>query len=106
MEIKISARQIELTPAIEQYARKKLEKFPRYFDRIQAVEAIVGKIRNDYTLEIITDLEHHDPIVARCEHEDLYACIDLGVDRAVRQITDHKSRIRDSKHNLHGGMES
>ena len=26
----------------------------------------------------------------------MYACIDLGVDRATRQLKDHKSRLRDN----------
>ena len=30
-------------------------------------------------------------------NEDLYACIDLCIDRAIRQITDWKDRIRDHK---------
>ena len=47
---------------------------------------------------ILTDVEHHDPFVATSNHEDLYACIDLVVDRSIRQLSDHKSRIRDNKH--------
>ena len=98
MEIKISANHIDLTPAIEEYAEKKLEKFPRYFDRIQQVEMIIDRARSGYTVEIIADVEHHEPFVAHSDHEDLYACVDLGIDRAVRQLTDHKSRLRDNKH--------
>ena len=84
-------------------ARKKLEKFPRYFDRIQQVEAVIDRARNGYTIEIITDVEHHEPIIATSDHADLYACIDLGVDRSVRQLKDHKSRLRDNKHHMPTG---
>ena len=56
--------------------------------------------------EIITDVEHHEPFIANSNHDDLYACIDLGIDRSVRQLSDHKSRLRDSKHNTPmGGKE-
>ncbi len=98
MHIKISSKHMTLTPAIEEYATKKLEKFDRYFDRIQQVEAVIDKSKNGYTIEIITEVERHDPFVATSTHEDLYACIDLGIDRSVRQLSDHKSKLRDNKH--------
>jgi putative sigma-54 modulation protein len=99
MQINISSKHMELTPSIEEYATRKVEKLPRYFDRIQQVDVVIDRTKNGYTTEIITGLEHHEPIVATGSHDDLYACIDLGVDRSVRRITDHKSRLRDNKHN-------
>ena len=98
MDIKISSKHMDLTPAIEEYATRKIEKFPRFFDQIQNVEVVVDKARNSYTLEIITDVAHHEPIIATSEHEDLYACIDLGIDRSIRQLKDCKSKLRDNKH--------
>ncbi|HMN97196.1 MAG TPA: ribosome-associated translation inhibitor RaiA [Phycisphaerales bacterium] len=100
MQINLSAKHMTLTPAIEEYARKKVEKLPRYFDRIQAVEVVVSKEKSGYHVEIRTDVEHHDDFIATSLNEDLYACIDLTVDRSIRQLTDHKSRIR-NHHNGH-----
>jgi len=99
MQIRLSAKHMELTPSIEEYATKKVEKFPRYFDRVQQVEVLIDRAKNGYTMEIITNVDRHDPFVATSEHEDLYACIDLGIDRSIRQLKDHKSRLRDNKHN-------
>lgn len=98
MQVKFSSKHMDLTPAIEEYAEKKVEKFNRYFDRVQQVEVIIDKARNGYTVEIITDVEHHEPFVANAQHEDLYAGIDQCIDKIVRQLSDHKSRLRDSKH--------
>ncbi len=100
MQINISSKHMELTPAIESYAHKKVEKLSRYFDRILQINVVIDKTKNGYTTEIIIDVEHHDSFVANCNHEDLYACIDLGIDRATRQLKDHKSKLRDNKHNL------
>jgi putative sigma-54 modulation protein len=106
MQVTISSKHMDLTPAIEEYARKKLEKFVRYYDRIQQVEAIIDRAKNGYTIEIITDVEKAEPIIATGTHEDLYACIDLGIDRSIRRLTDHKSRLRDNKHHTPtGGKE-
>ena len=65
MQVKISSKHVKVTPAIEEYASKKIEKFPRYFNRIQQVEVIIDKARSGYTVEIITDVEHPEPFEAR-----------------------------------------
>ncbi len=107
MQVKISGKHMQLSEAIEQYASKKTDKFPRYFNRVQRVEVIIDKVKNGYTVEIITDVEHHEPFVATCTHEDLYACLDVGIDRSLRQLKDHKSRLRDNKHHTPiGGNEA
>ena len=98
MQIKISSKHMAITPAIESSATKKVDKLRRFFDRIQQIDVVIDKAKNGYTTEIITDVEHHEPFVATGSHEDLYACIDLGVDRSIRQLKDHKSRLRDNKH--------
>jgi putative sigma-54 modulation protein len=103
MQIKISSKHMPLTPAIQQYATRKVEKFPRFFDRILQIELVIDKARNGYTVEIRSDVEHHEDFVARATDPDLYACIDQGVDRAVRQLKDHKSRLRDNKHHTSVG---
>src|SRR5688572_19594093 len=98
MQIKISSKHMDITPAIESYATKKVEKLSRFFDRIQQIDVVIDKAKNGYTTEIITDVEHHEPFIATSDHADLYACIDLGLDRAIRQLKDHKSKLRDNKH--------
>lgn len=98
MQIKISSKHMDITPAIESYATKKVEKLSRFFDRIQQIDVVIDKTKNGYTTEIITDVEHHKPFIATADHNDLYACIDLGVDRSIRQLKDHKTKLRDNKH--------
>jgi putative sigma-54 modulation protein len=97
MQVNIVGRHFTLTPAIEEYIHRKTEKLPRFFDRVQQIEVIVQKETNEYHVEIVTDVEHHRDIVANGRHEDLYACVDLATDRAIRQLTDWKSRLREHK---------
>ncbi len=107
MEIKISSKHMDLSPAIEEYASAKAEKFTRYFDRVQQVTIVLDKAKNGYTVEILTDVERHNAFISTSNHEDLYACIDLSIDRSVRQLKDHKSKLRDNKHHTPiGGNEA
>jgi putative sigma-54 modulation protein len=98
MEFKITGRAIEITDAIEDYARKKTDRLPRFFDRIQSISVIVEKHNPQFEIELLVDLEHSDDIVAKGRGEDLYACIDETVDKAERQVRDHKEKLRNRKH--------
>lgn len=100
MEIKVSGRHIDVTPAIREYASTKALKLPRYFDRIQEIDVVLDHgDHNQHLVEIITEAERADPFVARASGLDLYAAIDDAVDKMERQLTDHKEKLRNRKHN-------
>lgn len=98
MEFKISGKHIEITPPIHEYAEKKTSKLHRYYDRIQEIAVVVDKSDRQIGVELIVDVEHHEPFIARDKHEDLYAALDLAVDKMERQLTDHKEKLRNRKH--------
>lgn len=99
MEITVSGRHLEITPAIRQYATDKVAKLPRYFDRVQSIRVIASKEDRSFTVEIIVDVERHDDFLASSTGLDIYACIDESIDKLERQLTDFKNRIRNRKHN-------
>lgn len=99
MEFKISGRHLEITPAIRDYAQKKTEHLHRFFDRITEIQVILGQRDRLMDAEVIVNVEHHDPFVSHGTGEDLYACIDQTVDKAERQLAEHKARLRNRKHN-------
>ena len=103
MRVNVISKLFEMTPTIEEYIVGKTEKLSRFFNRIEQIDVIVEKTTHGYTSEIIADVEHHDPIVATNEDNDMHASIDGCIDRAVRQLTDLKSRLRDDKHNTPTG---
>lgn len=98
MEFKISGKHIEITPPIHDYAEKKSQKLHRYYDRIQEIAVVVDKPDRLFQVELIVDVEHREPFIARDHHEDLYAGIDLVMDKMERQLTDHKEKLRNRKH--------
>ena len=106
MQINVTSKHLEMTPAIEEYAQSKSEKLTRFYDRIEQIDVKIEKTTHGFTAEIITDVEHHDDIIANTEDDDLYAAIDSCIDKSVRQLTDLKTKIRDHKHNTPtGGQE-
>ncbi len=97
MNISVTGRHIAITPAIEEYARKRVENvhidFPRILDAHFILE--VDKFRQ--RAELVAHCGNHIHIEASDVHEDLYAAIDGVVDKAERQIRKYKTRIQDHR---------
>lgn len=99
MRITVSGKHLDITDPIRAYAQQKVEKLGKYFDPIQSVEVIADKTQaNEYEVEVIVHVGHHDPFIATSRGEDLYATIDLAQGKLERQLTDHKEKIKKHKH--------
>ena len=97
MEVKVSGRHLEITPAIREYAEKRVAKLPKYFDRVQTVNVVAEKKDRTHLLEIIIQAERTEPFIGSASGEDLYACIDDAVAKLERQLAEHKARVRKRK---------
>lgn len=98
MNVVVTGRHVEVSEAMKGYAEQKASKLHKYYDRIQEIE-VVFESRNDaVACEIIVNAEHRNMFIARHEDRDAYACIDACIDKLERQLTDHKSRVRNRKH--------
>jgi len=99
MRIEIIGRQLEVTDAIQAYAHSKGERLLKFYDGVQKIDVVLAQDRHDhrveFTSEIILTVVGHDPIVAKASGPDVYASIDLAVDKATRQLTDFKQKQRD-----------
>lgn len=98
MRIEIIGRQLEITDPIRAYAENKCQRLLKFFDGVQEIEVVLDQERRDrreeFTAELILHVVKHDPIVAKAEGADVYASIDLAIDKASRQLTDHKQKLR------------
>jgi putative sigma-54 modulation protein len=99
MQINVKGKHLEITEAIHAYVVKKCERLVRYFDKVQSIDCVIEKESNGFHVEFIVDVEHHDDFIVNFRDADLYAAIDLAIDREARQLVEHKARIRDHKHN-------
>ncbi len=98
MDIRVSGRHLEVTPAIRDYATQKVNKLPRFFDRITHIDVVAEKLdSHTYEVEIVVEAEHANAFVAKTKDPDLYASIDATVDKLERQLHDHKEKVRTRK---------
>ena len=100
MHITISAKHMELTQPIRDYIERKMSRLPHFFNQLQEIRVIIERVPHGYHVEVVSDVEHHKDFVANSEHRDLYACVDVVSDRAVRQLHEWKDRIRGAKKHI------
>jgi putative sigma-54 modulation protein len=95
MNYNVRGENIEVTPALREYVEKKLGKLERYFDGTPNANVNVSlKYYNDKQSKIEVTIPMTG-LVLRAEesHDDMYAAIDLVVDKLERQIRKHKTKV-------------
>lgn len=94
MKYNIRGEKVEITPAIKSYIEEKIGKLDKYFENADDITAsIVVKIRGKEQKMEITVPAMHFTLRSEESHDDLYAAIDLTVDKLERQIRKNKTKI-------------
>lgn len=93
MNIIVSGRNIEVTEALKRSVDEKLSKYEKYFKSDIEVHATLSVQKNRQIFEVTIPLK--DDVIIRVEEasEDMYASIDLAVDKLARQIQKHKTKL-------------
>ncbi len=93
MNLTISGHHLDVTPAIREYVMNKLERVRRHFDRVIDVTVVLSVEKLRQKAEINLHLRGKD---LHCEatDEDLYAAVDLLIDKLDRQVVKHKECIK------------
>lgn len=95
MNFNIRGENIEVTPALRDYAEKKISKLEKYFhDELNATVYVNLKVYNDKRTKVEVTIPLSQ-LTLRAEevNEDMYAGIDLIADKLERQIRKYKTRV-------------
>lgn len=93
MNLNIRGDKIEVTQALRDYVEKKLGRLDKYFDTPpHAANVTLSVVRGQQNVEVTISLSG---VLLRAEErqEDMYASIDLVVDKLERQIRKHKTKV-------------
>jgi len=94
MNYNIRGKNIEVTKSIREYVEKKISKLNKYFDTPPASDVHVNlSVYNDEQKIEVTIPMPNLLLRAEEQHADLYAAIDLVVDKLERQIRKHKTKV-------------
>src|SRR5436190_1282604 len=95
MEIQITGRHTSVTDAMKAHATDKLTKLERHNDMVTRAEVVMN-IENEqrHIVEMIAHTKVGGRLVAKAEHTDMYAAIDLLLDKMDHQITKQKEKVK------------
>ena len=98
MNLTISGRCLDVTPALREHVLAKLDRVTRHFDQVINVTIVLmaEKLAEKdlrQKVEVILHVKGRDIFVHQ-SHEDLYAAINLLMDKLDRQVGRHKGQVR------------
>ncbi|MEE2982730.1 MAG: ribosome-associated translation inhibitor RaiA [Pseudomonadota bacterium] len=92
MRIKIDGYHVKLTTAMQEYIQSKMTRIERHFEHVVDVRVVLGVEKQRHKAEATIHVTGYN-IHAGSEHEDMYAAIDLLLDKLDRQIKKHKEKM-------------
>lgn len=95
MEIQMTGRHTKVSESMKSYAVEKFSRLERHNDLATRAEVVLN-IENDqrHIAEMIAHTKVGGPVVGKAEHTDMYAAIDLLVEKMDHQLTKHKEKVK------------
>lgn len=95
MKLNIRGNKIEVTNSIKKYAKEKITRLDKYFDNSESLEvnALIKVKGKDQSIEITVPTPKFT-LRAEETNADLYAAIDLVLDKLERQIRKNKTKLK------------
>lgn len=92
MDIKIRGKNIEVTPSLREHVEKRLGKLDKFLKEDQDVQVTLLVEKDRHQVEVTIPLGGY---ILRGEEEtgDMYASIDMVVDKLERQVRKYKTRL-------------
>jgi len=97
MNLNVSGHHLEVTPALRDYVREKLGRVTRHFDHVIDAHVVLSVDKLRQKAEVTLHVRGKD-IHCACEDQDLYAAIDLLIDKLDRQVLKYKDKRQDRSH--------
>lgn len=91
MQINLSGHHVELTDALRDYVTGKFERIERHYERINSVQVILNVEKLKHIAEAKLNVSGGE-LFANAEDTNMYAAIDVLVDKLDRQLLKHKEK--------------
>lgn len=105
MQVTVSSRHVELTPALRGATEEKVGRLAKYLDGMDRADVHFLEERNpriaDKDVCEVTMEGHGHVVRVKVTAADPFAAIDVAVDKLEHQLTKLKKRLRDRNHPRH-----
>ncbi|MTI96313.1 MAG: ribosome-associated translation inhibitor RaiA [Firmicutes bacterium] len=93
MRIITRGKNIEVTNALKQHVEKRIGKISKYFEENTEAQVTLSVVKENHVIEAMILLNGGMLIRAEESSSDMYASIDMVVEKLERQIRKYKTRI-------------
>jgi ribosome hibernation promoting factor len=97
MNLNLTGNHLDITPAIRDYVVAKLDRITRHFDHVIDVQVVMSVAKLRHKVEANLHARGKDIHVEAVEL-DMYAAIDVLVDKLDRQVVKHKEKLALRRH--------
>ena len=77
--------------------RSKVDRLVHHFPRLMSIEAVVDLKEDLKTVELLVSAEHKHDFVATEQNKELFAAVDLVIDKLDQQVRKYKEKIQDHR---------
>ena len=96
MQVLITGRHMEMTQALQDYVKNKVERVNKYLENIKEADVILSVEKYRHSAEI-TIKANGITINGEEETDDMYCSIDRVMDKIERQVKKYKGKIKQHK---------
>lgn len=92
MQVSVTARKMEMTPALKSYAQQKVQKITKHLERVIDAHIVLSVEKYRHKVEVTINA---NGFMIRGEEitEDMYSAIDQVMDKLDAQIKKHKTKL-------------
>lgn len=97
MQVLVTFRHVAPSGALREYAEEKVQRVQKYVRRVNDAHVILSVDKRRHIAEVTLSAARHK-FTATEETTDLYAAIDLAMDKIERQVKKLAAKVKDRKH--------
>ena len=105
MQVLVTFRHVSPSNALREYAEEKVQRVEKYVRKVSAAHVILSVDKRRHIAEVTLSAARHT-LTATEETSDLYAAIDLAMDKIERQVKKLSAKRKDRKHGTKAGVEA
>ena len=91
MNLNLTGHHLDITPALRDYVVAKLDRVTRHFDHVIDVNVVLTVDKLQHKIEVNLHTRGKD-IHCEAVEADMYAAIDVLIDKLDRQVVKHKEK--------------
>ena len=97
MSIEVTARHMDATQKIQDYARDKASDLLDSFPRIEHIHVILDVEKKRHNAEVVIQASNHIRIEAEDSSDKMSVSVDLAIEKAEKQLRKNSDQAQDKK---------